>query len=460
MSTPNSNRAAFRLGLEAMKKLRYAEAIIIFEGIQKSEPKNMGALGNAGTCAFNLGDYKKTIALMSIILERNSSDWGATIMLAQAVLKTGDWELSAKLTKDALIINPKEQKLWSQLVSIYLLQNNLEAAEKELSNAFKNCIPSNELKLLAGLFFLEKNDTLKSKTIFHELSKLDPKTYNELHIRSVAHLRLNHWEHAFDTCSNPASPPSFLHDSFDERKKTNDYLNTLPSIKFMCNKRFAPTRTVMFAGDELYIERFFQGAADSVKESNSDCNIHLHAMLSYETNPAFLEKLVNDQTSISYEFYKPIEKTGYTTRRFVRLFQILNYLKKPILCLDIDSKVVGNLNQFFDEFLSTDIGIYRRRMEVVITQLTHAAMLYASPTAGALRFLGFFSNYVNYLESRNKLNWFADQMALLATKLWVNRFPGIVIVKQIPVEFMTWTAQQANTLVFTFKGGQKDFVDV
>ena len=99
-------------------------------------------------------------------------------------------------------------------------------------------------------------------------------------------------------------------------------------------------------------------------------------------------------------------------------------------------------------------------MEVVITQLTHAAMLYASPTAGALRFLGFFSNYVNYLESRNKLNWFADQMALLATKLWVNRFPGIVIVKQIPVEFMSWTAQQANTLVFTFKGGQKDFVDV
>jgi hypothetical protein len=96
-------------------------------------------------------------------------------------------------------------------------------------------------------------------------------------------------------------------------------------------------------------------------------------------------------------------------------------------------------------------------METVVNQLRFAGMFYASPTPGALRFLGFFTNYVSYLEKWNNLDWFVDQMALLSADLWSSRMPEIVNVKAIANETMSWTIPQQETLILTLKAGQKNF---
>jgi len=457
MSLDVEPKKLFHLGLNAMQENRFAEALKNFETVLAAEPYNLGAIGNAGSCAFTLGDFKKTISMMDRILEKNSHDWKALVMRAQAAEKTGDLELATQLIKEALVVNPKEPKMWSLLVKIHLTQKNLAAAQIEIKSAFENCAPNSELNLLAGLYCRTRKDAAQAIKFFNEVLNQSPKSAEELRIKAVAHLRLDQWNLAFDTCSKPASPPSSLHDGFDSQALVKEYLKSLPNLQFMSSKEFTPRRTVMFSADDVYIERFFTSALKTINESNSDCNIHLHAMLPPGKAPDFLKRLITNRVSISYETYKPSDKTGYTTRRFVRMFQLLKHLKQPILCLDIDSKIVKSLDHFFNNFIQADIGIYRREMETVVNQLRCAGMFYASPTPGALRFLGFFTNYVSYLEKWNNLDWFVDQMALLSADLWSSRMPEIVNVKAIANETMSWTIPQQETLILTLKGGQKNF---
>ena len=93
--------------------------------------------------------------------------------------------------------------------------------------------------------------------------------------------------------------------------------------------------------------------------------------------------------------------------------------------------MVGKLDNFYETFSKADVGLYRRDLETSINQLIHAGMFYASPTKPALRFLGFFINYIQHLEETKTLKWFADQMALLAADQWSLRASGVVNVKKI-----------------------------
>jgi len=196
----------------------------------------------------------------------------------------------------------------------------------------------------------------------------------------------------------------------------------------------------------------------SVEESNDGVNVHLHAMLSPNTDPKSFHDLLKNNVSFSHEVYSPENKTGYTTRRFIRMFQLLKHFNHSILCLDIDSTVVGKLDNFYETFSKADVGIYRRDLEISINQLIGAGMFYVSPTQASLRFLGFFINYINHLEETDNLKWFADQMALLAADQWSMRASGVVNVKRIPEELMSWSTPTSETLVITYKGDQKYFL--
>ncbi len=140
------------------------------------------------------------------------------------------------------------------------------------------------------------------------------------------------------------------------------------------------------------------------------------------------------------------------------MYQLLKHFKHSILCLDIDSKVVGNLDNFYETFSKVDVGLYRRDLETVINQLIHAGMLYVSPTQASLRFLGFFINYINHLEETDNLKWFADQMALLAADQWSQRNSSLVDIKKIPENLMSWGESTLETLIITYKGEQKYFL--
>jgi hypothetical protein len=285
---------------------------------------------------------------------------------------------------------------------------------------------------------------------------LPAQSQEEIRAKAVACLRMNRLQEAFDSCQDILpSAPFLMHESFDSIEKAKSYIGKLPPMQFIAKKKRLAKLTIMFAGDEEYIGKFFNQALESVKKTNHEANIHLHAMLSPNTDPETLFGLLKDNVSISYEVYSPDDNAGYTTRRFIRIFHLLQHLNSPILCLDIDSKVVAKLDQFYDDIFKADIGIYHRELETSINQLIGAGIFYASPTKSSLRFLGFFINFIHYLEEKNRHKWFSDQMALLAADQWALRNSSIITIKKIPTEYMSWRRIDNNTLVVTYKGIQK-----
>jgi|LauGreDrversion2_5_1035112.scaffolds.fasta_scaffold109667_2 hypothetical protein len=73
-----------------------------------------------------------------------------------------------------------------------------------------------------------------------------------------------------------------------------------------------------------------------------------------------------------------------------------------------------------------------------------------------MAFLGFFTNYVAYLESRGESKWFADQVALLAVYEWTKINPVKCTVKKIPNHVMSSSNPNEGALIQTFKGAQKE----
>ena len=79
-----------------------------------------------------------------------------------------------------------------------------------------------------------------------------------------------------------------------------------------------------------------------------------------------------------------------------------------------------------------------------------------TPTKRSMAFLGFFTNYVAYLESRGESKWFADQVALLAVYEWTKINPVKCTVKKIPNHVMSSSNPNEGALIQTFKGAQKE----
>jgi tetratricopeptide (TPR) repeat protein len=287
---------------------------------------------------------------------------------------------------------------------------------------------------------------------------IQAKTAQDRSVQAVALLRLGNISAAFDAMSFLGFPKYSEHSEFSRTTDFRSNFRNLPDMKVLKQKNRSPEKLIMVSGDKAYIDRFFPKFLKSADYQNPSISIHLHGMLSSEEECKAISELVSDRVSVSYEIYIPTDKTGYTTRRFIRLMQFLNFFKTPMFCMDIDSMLQKDFDPLFKILQNTDIGIYRRQDDPIFHQLIHAAIFYASPTPGALRFLNFFARYVHYLEIRGNLRWFSDQLALLAADEWFKRRDNEVSVTQLDREVMTSATVTEKTYVLSFKGSQKDHI--
>jgi tetratricopeptide (TPR) repeat protein len=411
----------------ALKQLKKFEAAVAsYDKAISLNPKYAYAYSNRGSALKELKQFEAAVDSYDKAISLNPNYADAYSNRGNALKEFKQFEDAVDSYQKAIALEPNNIKFHLNLSTLYRLLKR----EAEATDTFSKCLA------------------------------FKPKSDEEIQMQSFAYLGLGRHQEAFDLCSKVLSSPAFtMHDGFDSNAKAKTYIKSLPPMEFAASKQWTASQTIMFAGDEVYIEKFFKQALKSVEDSNLEINVHLHAMLSPKTNPRSFHRLLKKNVSFSHEIYRPEDKTGYTTRRFIRIYQLLKYFNQSILCLDIDSKVNGELNTFFQDFSKADIGIYRRDFEIVINQLIHAGMFYASPTQASLRFLAFFINYISFLEENNNLKWFADQMALLAADLWSSRSFEVCNVKKIPEKYLSWGTPTKDTLILTYKGNQKNLME-
>ena len=295
----------------------------------------------------------------------------------------------------------------------------------------------------------------QAASIYQASVKIKASSVEEVRHIAAAYLKLGQWARAFETCPYPPSPPPNLHDGFSSVGESKKILDELPELRMIKHRSHRMRPSVLVAGDKKYRDRFFVRMRESLRQNSPGINMHLHAMLDINEKLDDLVNLLAEDTSLSWECYMPSVKAGFTARRFIRIPQLLDYLGQPMLLVDIDSEIVGDLTTFFESFRSFDVGIFYRRTETLISQLVAAGVTYVSASDGGMRFFHFLVNYFWHLEKEGKLEWFVDQMGLLAASEWASRNPGTVNLGSIPEYVTSWKDKSDRTLIVTFKGAKK-----
>ncbi len=448
--------AFYQRAIVLQKLNRYEEALVSLDNAIKFNSKFVEALHRRGGLLLKLNRPLQALKCLDNLIEFEP-------LLAQAhsdrgIALSNLHRLEESLTSYERAINIKPD-LTIAYANMGALLKKIGYFDRALK-CFLRCreLEPNEMPHLLRLAILYKKlgNAQLSNRYFEECAALKVRKSSDLLHLSVAQLNLGKWHEAFDVLRGWNSPPSHLHDGFESHGAWLGYLKQLSQLRINTAKNYVPGNSLMFAADLKYVEKFFHAAHKSILDKCPNLNTHLHVMIDSEKDAAKIDTYISRTVSVSYELYSPKDKVGYTTRRFMRLIQLLNHFKRPMLCLDIDSILLGDISSIWDDLKDADIALYLREEDIVIHQLVHASMLFAAPTKRSMAFLGFFTNYVAYLESRGESRWFADQVALVAAYEWAKRNPSKCTVKKIPNHVMSSSNINEGALLQTFKGQQKE----
>ena len=421
---PNFVQAYSNRGLALQELKRFEAAIASYDQAIKVKPNYAKAYSNRGNALQELKQFEAAIASydQAIKLKPNFAEAYSNRGFALRELK--------------------------QLEAAIASYNQAIKLKPDLVEAYPN----------RGLALQELERFEAANASYEQCVLLKPTDIQDVRRQAGCLIKLGRWQEAFNWDIGLNSLPENLHDQLMSDTLLKGFLSSLPGIKIIQRTPLDLSPVIFFGADLTYADRFAKDALDSIWRSNPKQAAHLHIMLQDgQEIPADLKAQISPLFSISKELYAPIDTSGYTARRFMRLRQLLNHWKRPILMLDMDSEVIKDLTSWFDQFKDADIGLYRRKNETFINQFINACMFYARPTQGAFEFLKFTINYIGYFESRGNSKWFIDQMALIAADEWFKRNKPLSQIMSIPETSLSADQHiSPETMVLTFKGIFKD----
>jgi len=215
-------------------------------------------------------------------------------------------------------------------------------------------------------------------------------------------------------------------------------------------------RPLIYAGmDGLYLQTFGHTLTSSVLERCPSFDLHLHIM-----NPTddaqrnFAERFPKDRVTISFEIMPP-DKVAYSTRRFLRLSQIMRAVDRQIVLVDADVAI----NRDISEALPPDssVVLYSRLDKPWVEQMVHAGFLAIAPSGRD--FLDFVASYILYFEGRAEAKWYVDQMALISAYIWFSKNAPQLSIKNAPPRLIDWKMPPSpESHIWHFKGRRKSWM--
>jgi len=297
--------------------------------------------------------------------------------------------------------------------------------------------------------------------------KEKPKTFSDIRSISLAYIILSEYEKAFEVLTENgfklSGIPFKKHAELSSKDLLNSNLKRIKGIKLHINpKPYKNNQVPLFfvAGNEKYLQLYFENLINSVWRFNPGQRVHLHLMVESLDIIPELKNKVSERFSFSYENYVPPDKTGYTVRRFYRMYQLAIFLKCPILLGDMDLICSKNLQVVLDQLKDSDIGILFREHSPVINEQILGSLFYCNPTPAGLKFLRLAVNYMFELEFKNKSFWFIDQMALYASYNYYENVEKIVNCIKIPENIIInyYQKQKEETVFLHAKGKGKGLI--
>jgi len=452
MSDPKREEVWLKLARTESLCENAASALRSYDRALALNPDSTDAHASKGKLLVDLGLFQDGVVHLRKAYKLANSRADIATNLAVAEEQLGENERADAHYILALDLIPNSSDIRFNYGYFLLKQGALLEAKENLKRACNNSPPSIRKVLALGLAYEFCNDHHAAKVAFDAVIGYSAKSRHDQWMQSLALMKQGRLKEAFDQCSNPLSLPYDEHDSVFGAP--DDAMSHIEPLVFHIREHKASKGTVLVSGNPSYLSEFLPAVASSLRTSSPSINLHVHVMLNpnEKLNPVILD--TNPVSSVSFETYSPASVAGYTTRRFIRLFEILSKLQQAILLTDIDSRFIKDVRDIFDAYMH-DVTIYERKTELYINQYIAAGMLLCRPTPGGLRFAQAIYKYLNTLESQlGSLSWFSDQMALLATKLWVSRACTDISLSAFDPRLIAWH-ETPEAYVVSYKGNRK-----
>ena len=213
---------------------------------------------------------------------------------------------------------------------------------------------------------------------------------------------------------------------------------------------------VLAVGDIKYVQTFAPDLIRSAAHSSPSTDIHIHVVLTGETDHPPLQSGALPPFSLSWEVEPMAGRTVFATRRFVRLAEWRQRLSQTVLAIDMDSRITGDIGQALNELEEFDVAMRYRSQEIFLTQRVAAGFLALAPTDPAQDFIDNVAAYIRHFEALGESKWFVDQMALLAARMnALGKNDKPIRIADIPDRYLAWDEKTPDALIWTAKGIHK-----
>ncbi len=276
-------------------------------------------------------------------------------------------------------------------------------------------------------------------------------SWNDTSLAMWAALGLGKPEEAFSLRTDRLNILNFSDLAALEQRDLQSDIAALPTITGTLPR--ANARPLLYAAaDGLYAARFAKTLIASVLSQCPACDFHLHIMNpgSFDPEQTFRD-LPRERISWTTEEFDAADITIFSTRRFVRLAQIMMPLARTVVALDVD--IVVNRDLMAALPAQFDVLLYERPNEPYAHTMVNAGLLGFSPRGR--EFLNFLARYILHFDALGESRWYVDQMGIVAARAWFCRHKPDVVIQAAGEDVMGWNTARAQDYVLWHQKGEK-----
>lgn len=215
-------------------------------------------------------------------------------------------------------------------------------------------------------------------------------------------------------------------------------------------------RVVFLSGDPVYMRKFAYALINSICQNGRlDCLFHLHIVnpnAGIHDHITGLQQELGVKIALTWELRTlPDEdsaRTYYACARFLQLPKLLDAYRCPVLLLDLDQLVVGDLGRVGQAVQDADVGLicwHPTRWDPWDTWW--ASAIWYQPTDLARQFAQWKALYIAECLRNNRSQWYLDQCAIFCVLAWLRSRHGAPAVVRLDATWACLAGGQGDSEV-------------
>jgi len=217
---------------------------------------------------------------------------------------------------------------------------------------------------------------------------------------------------------------------------------------------------MIYAGcDARYFHDYARAIPLSAATASPGIEVHLHVVNPDAGFGAAITRLKGAlktaRLTVSTEHAPQASRADLANMRFARAAALLEAVRRPILMLDADSLVRGDVTGLAAMFADADLALFARPDNLPLNQRLLTGAIFVRPTEPGVRFMRRLAAYIMGCAARGLRPWYLDQCAVTIILKRTEMAGEPLRVAQLPQAYVDYALGDSSR-IWTGKGGGKD----